>query len=335
MILSVSIIAKNEATWISSIIKDCKKFADEIVVCDTGSTDKTVEIAEKLGCKITRFTWNNSFADARNAGLAACSGKYVMWVDCDDRIIPTQQLLLRRLKTDYLARYDDRAYLCNMISDDGQTPSYMEQMRIFPKKSDDMWGGQVHEGVLWCFPKWDIKVDHSNIWVYHEGYTDPEMLNAKIKRNVELLESDIVTSNDPVKRSYLAATWGNLGDHDKALEEFAKIYDNPLLQKHKGQRFLMLMRTHASLLHNGEYEALWGAMELAKKCFPDDPQPWGIQAQAAMQRGKVDLARELAVEALKRDYNPEAGLPIILNVHEKMNKLIEATQSYVEEGAYA
>lgn len=82
-ILSVAIISFNEELRIAQCIEQVKAIADEIIVVDSGSTDRTVEIAESLGAKVYAEEWKG-FAGQRNSAKDKCSGKWVLFIDCDE-----------------------------------------------------------------------------------------------------------------------------------------------------------------------------------------------------------------------------------------------------------
>lgn len=85
MKLSAALIVKNEESCLESCLKTIHGLVDEIVVCDTGSTDKTVEIAKRYTDKVfTDYKWEDSFAKARNAVLAKCTGDWVLSIDADE-----------------------------------------------------------------------------------------------------------------------------------------------------------------------------------------------------------------------------------------------------------
>lgn len=86
MKLSVCLIVKNEEKVIERCLDCVKKFADEIVVVDTGSTDKTKTLAQKYTDKVFDFVWCNDFSKARNFAFEKATCDYVMWVDADDVI---------------------------------------------------------------------------------------------------------------------------------------------------------------------------------------------------------------------------------------------------------
>ncbi|ARV10490.1 lipopolysaccharide biosynthesis protein [Winogradskyella sp. PC-19] len=84
MKLSVIIPTYNEENYVEKAIRSVR-FADEIIVVDSFSTDKTVEIAEKYNCKITQRKFDN-FSNQKNHALQFASGEWVLFVDADERI---------------------------------------------------------------------------------------------------------------------------------------------------------------------------------------------------------------------------------------------------------
>ena len=79
-------IVKNEEETIARALTCVKKFADEIIVADTGSTDKTADIAASHGAKVYAFEWKDDFSAARNFAFSKATCDYVMWLDADDVI---------------------------------------------------------------------------------------------------------------------------------------------------------------------------------------------------------------------------------------------------------
>ena len=84
-------IVKNEHETIPLCLKSVRGLFDEIVVVDTGSTDRTKEIAREFGARVFDFVWVDDFAAARNAALARATGDYAFWLDADDVVDPDQR----------------------------------------------------------------------------------------------------------------------------------------------------------------------------------------------------------------------------------------------------
>lgn len=104
MKISLCMIVKNEETTLPKCLGSVKNFVDEIVVLDTGSTDKTPEIARQFGAKVNYFTWNNNFSTARNQALKYVTGDWILVLDADETLTPEIIPLLKSVinKEEYL-----------------------------------------------------------------------------------------------------------------------------------------------------------------------------------------------------------------------------------------
>ena len=104
-------IVKNEEANIPNCLASVAGLFDEIVVVDTGSTDRTREIAREFGARVFEFAWIDDFAAARNEALARATGDYAFWLDADDVVEPDQREKLEAL-FDGLRRGDRRRGWC-------------------------------------------------------------------------------------------------------------------------------------------------------------------------------------------------------------------------------
>jgi len=88
MNLSLCTIVKNEEVALPKCLASVKDVVDEIVVLDTGSTDRTVEIAKQFGAKVYHFKWCNDFSAARNQALKYVTGDWILVLDADETLAP-------------------------------------------------------------------------------------------------------------------------------------------------------------------------------------------------------------------------------------------------------
>ena len=79
-------IVKDEEDSLERCISSIAAAMNEIIIVDTGSRDRTKEIAASLGAKVYDFTWCDDFAKARNYAFSKATKEYVMWLDADDYI---------------------------------------------------------------------------------------------------------------------------------------------------------------------------------------------------------------------------------------------------------
>src|SRR5262249_35866166 len=97
MRVSLTMIVKNEEANLPACLEGWRDLFDEAVIVDTGSSDRTREVAAALGAAVSEFAWVDSFAAARNAALGRATGDWAMWLDADDRIDPPNRARLRAL----------------------------------------------------------------------------------------------------------------------------------------------------------------------------------------------------------------------------------------------
>lgn len=98
MTLSLCMIVKNEEDVLARCLESVADLVDEIVIVDTGSTDRTVELARNFTERIFFFEWIDDFAAARNFSFEQATGDYCLWLDADDVLLEADRQALRLLK---------------------------------------------------------------------------------------------------------------------------------------------------------------------------------------------------------------------------------------------
>lgn len=179
MSLSVCMIVKNEEEVIARCLACVEKFADEIIVVDTGSSDRTVEEVKKFTDKIFRFEWVDDFSAARNFAFEKATGDFLMWLDADDVITDEHCEKIRKLVDcgDF-----DMAFLPYAADFDGDTPTFVYyRERIFRRSGNYRFGGAVHEAVT---PRG--KIAYGDAVIFHKKMKDGEPL-----RNLRILQKRI------------------------------------------------------------------------------------------------------------------------------------------------
>lgn len=210
--LSVCFIVKDEEEVLERILEKVKCFADEIVVVDTGSTDRTVEIAKKYTDKIFFFEWCDDFSKARNFSFSKATCEYLMWLDADDYIFPKDIEKIKKFMNE--DEEFDVAYFKYVTNfDKNFKPTFIfERERIVRREMNFKWFEPVHE-VLVPFGK----IVHKDIEIYHF-----KSGKEKTGRNLKIYENRIKMGEQLSARAefYYARELYFNGFYEKAIATF-------------------------------------------------------------------------------------------------------------------
>ncbi len=195
--LSVCLIAKNEERFLDQCLKSVKDIAWEIIVVDTGSADRTIEIAKGHGAKVGRFTWCDDFAAARNAALDLARGDWVLVLDADEVLREGSVENLKREMAD-AAALAWRIPLFNIGKEDHGSCMVP---RLFRNAPALFYVGRVHEQVFLSVEvrrqEWGLENKMGRTELLHYGYTEEMTRDRnKIRRNLALLEKAVTEFPD-------------------------------------------------------------------------------------------------------------------------------------------
>ena len=141
--IALCVIAKNEEAMIADCLDSARPFVDEMVVVDTGSTDRTVEIAEAHGARVLHFEWINDFAAARNFAIDNATSDWILMLDADERLAPESGPLLPSAAEGIPNGYFG---FCVQIENKVQNRSMAHYMtRYFPRHPGLRFVGRIHE----------------------------------------------------------------------------------------------------------------------------------------------------------------------------------------------
>ena len=191
--LSVCIIARNEEKSLPRALASVRGIADEMVVVDTGSTDRTVEIAKEMGAVVDHFPWCDDFSAARNFALDRARGDWIFWLDADEELLAESFDELRSsvARPDALGFFIRRQDLKHADRLDFFT--MMWQLRLFRRRDDLRFLGRCHpdfRNLAAVEAKTGQLVRHSTITIRHYGYIG-EQVPAKLRRGARLMELEL------------------------------------------------------------------------------------------------------------------------------------------------
>ena len=238
--ISCCLIVKDEENYIRSALNSVKGLADEIIVVDTGSKDKTKEIAKEFTDKIFDFKWNDNYSEARNFSLRKANQDWILVLDADEIIMREDHEKIKKLtkSKDYIGYALEQISYLNDSGVYGFTPiieknNYSKDfngyiscniIRLFRNMNEVYFEGAVHESVdnsikkLGEVKKTDLKIHH---YQFEKGM---DVQREKQLQYLKIYEKNI--DNYPNKaRAYrdigmIYYTFAN--NYEKAVESFKK-----------------------------------------------------------------------------------------------------------------
>lgn len=224
--LSLALIVKNEEKNLARCLDSVAGLWDELVIVDTGSTDRTREIAKKYTDKIYHFEWVDHFAKARNFSFSKCTKPWIMWIDADDVLKPEDVKNIReqflnitatKPHVDYiLINYH---YWVNPPTLNGAPLATQLRERII-RKEKGIWRGRCHEHIM---INWSRSEPIKDAYVWH--LRDAMDVQMDQNRNIKLMK--LAVKEDPSARNhfYLGDEYKGAGQLDDAIEIYRKAYE--------------------------------------------------------------------------------------------------------------
>ncbi len=200
-------IVKNEERFLEQCLRSAAATVDEICIVDTGSTDNTLEIAQRFGARIEHRVWRNDFAWARNEVLALASKRWILVLDADEELDSQAVAALRKLR-DVPAALTGLWVRCNNLSDDykGTGISSHALVRVFPNSERIRYMSPVHEFITLDNKPTGMDALVAPLSITHHGYLSEVVKSRnKSQRNLALVKA--ATIDNPSE----AFNWYNLG----------------------------------------------------------------------------------------------------------------------------
>ena len=190
--LSICLIVKNEEKFIEQCLKSVREVAQQIIIVDTGSTDRTIEIARQFGAELHSFTWCDDFSAARNAALEHVTGDWVLALDADEELSAKDHDKLRSAVNDSATI----AWRLPIVDVGRELDGCSYVPRLFRNAPGLFYIGRIHEQVFSSIEvrraEWELENKIGEAVLIHHGYTKEVVSDRnKIERNLKLLEKAI------------------------------------------------------------------------------------------------------------------------------------------------
>lgn len=330
MKVSACAIVKNEEKNMPRWLDCVKRLADEIIVVDTGSTDRTVEIARAHGVRLFHFEWINDFAAAKNYALDQATGEWIVFLDADEYFLsedcPKVREIIQRYHGD--PRVGGLFFNCLHI-DPEKNDKYLSDgvlLRVFRNRSTLRYEGRIHELLISHGKRAPEMKVVKDISIRHTGYTAS---NTKVKahRNLAILLAEQERRGErPEDNYYLMDCYLGLGEYDKALEYARRaIAAKVFLVGMENRPWLVFIQM--LILQGRLREEVDEAIEKARREFPHLPEfammagftaydrgAYG-EAENVLQQG-LELYRQQQAASCQDIYNEDQGTKFLPKAYE-------------------
>jgi len=285
---SLCMIVRDEEQNLAACLESVADLMDEIVVVDTGSTDRTCDVARRFGARVFDFSWVDSFAAARNESLRHATGDWIFWFDADERLTGANRTKLQRL-FDGLGQ-ENKAYgmwLVSLPEPGSMLTTEWKHVRLFRHHPEVRWQNRVYENIMPALCAVGASVEWTDIAVHHLGYQDPVVLARKYERNLRLLQMDYAEDADnPATLLALGSIYVAMGRPGDALPMLQRGLEHLNADEPLGPRFHHQIVVCHRLL--GQTPAALAACCAARVSYPLDA---GLRSQEAQLREELgDLA---------------------------------------------
>jgi tetratricopeptide (TPR) repeat protein len=281
-------IVRNEEANLPACLHSVADLVHEIVIVDTGSTDRTRAVADSFNARVFDFPWVDDFAAARNESVRHATGDWVFWLDGDEWLTEENRERLRAVLaglTDELAAYA-MTQCCRMVGEAADAVM-MEQVRLFRRHPQVAWQYRVHEQIQPAVERLGGRVYPTGVVIEHSGYADEATYRRKLGRNLRLLWlEEAERPGDPFTLFNLGWTHQCQGDVAAALPFYRRSLERaPAGTSFRPKLYALLARGHHWL---GERPAALEACRAGRQSYPDDVELLFLEGVLCSELG--DLA---------------------------------------------
>ena len=297
MKLSACYMVKNEEKNLPGSLQSVCGAVDELIVVDTGSTDRTKVLAAQYGAIVNDYQWGDDFSAPRNYAISQATGDWIIFLDADEAFVhPTRvrpaleslvnqqtgadAVMLRRLELDL---------------DDGDREIGREWcLRIFRNRDNLRYEGRIHENIQNRDRALSLLYAGEDLCLNHTGYSGGR-IKEKLRRNLALLQQEIAAEGEqPRHYMFLADCYFGLADYERALHYAQLAVDSPV-QAIAGASSAYHTVIESMRQLNRPLEEMLAFTERAVRTFPRQPEFYAEQGMVLCAMNRLTEAdREFA-----------------------------------------
>ena len=296
--ITACVIVKNEEDNIKKWLDSTGNYADELIVVDTGSSDKTLEIVQSSSAKLYHYDWNDNFAEAKNYAISKATGDWIVFLDADEYF--TEESVLN-VKNIISKNHNDFDAIMSIIINLDRDNNYNEiarfqNVRIFKNNIGIKYAGKIHEKIT-KDGKMKILVENDSLQIIHTGYSS-KIIVSKHKRNIKLLNEEIKFNKGKEEYyKYLSDSYYGLGDYKNAIK-YAKMHLNSNIVSigNESSIYINLINGMHFLRYSFEEIEKWVRRAINK--FPNNPEFYAHYGNILMLNLDIKKAKEYFEKAI-------------------------------------
>jgi tetratricopeptide (TPR) repeat protein len=288
--LSLCMIVRDEEEMLPRCLAAVASVVDEIVIVDTGSKDRTIEIAHEFGAKVIERAWTGSFSDARNVSFEAATGDWIIYLDADEVLVAEDAARLREL-TGRVWREAFYLVETSYTGESGEGGAVTNNaLRVFRNRPHYRFEGRLHEQIAQHVPSYAVgRLELSTVRIDHFGYLGAVRdAKGKSRRNLELLEAQQAESAPSAFLHFnLGTEYAAIGDDSRALAEFGRAWTLVQANGEEANDYVpaLVQRLVTALRHCGRAEESIGHARQGLERFPGFTDLVYAQALASLSLG--------------------------------------------------
>ncbi len=327
-LLVAALIVRDEEEMLPECLSSLDAVCDRVEICDTGSTDRTIEIARTAGAGVIERPWANDFGAARNEVLGRCrDAGYVLWIDADERLICPDPVQTRRYLATYAAEHRSFNVEITNREADGTELYRFTAVRIFHGSGTEF-RGALHEAVHLAGDSQPLNGHVLNhVGIDHLGYAKAVVAERnKAQRNLEIAEAQHEADGDARSAVHLARS---LSYADESPERAIALLEESLSDMHNpataAQIKALIADRHLQL---GDNRKAFDMAREALALLPGDDTALGMLAKASERLGNP--AELIAVA--EQFGNPETDLHLVTIEHNRLVFRDQLVSAYARVG---
>ena len=298
-VISLCMIAKDEEMFLEDCLRSVQGLVDEIVLVDTGSTDRTVEIARRYGAKVVHYAWRDDFSDARNVSLQHAAGEWVLWLDADERLDKGSAEVIRNaIRDPQFAGY--LVEIHNEVGDAQNVSTFVHRAcRLFRRLPITHFEGRIHEQVVPSLQRSGYEVAFlKGVRILHVGYRQDIVADRrKHERTIRMLREEMQKNPDNLfQRFNLGNAYYVAGRYAEAVQELEPIVDH--IEPYADHTPIAYVLLANALYALGRYEQALQVHERARKREIEHPGLDFVDGYAYLSLRRYEQAIEAFQKAI-------------------------------------